>query len=239
VALTRLLRVATRGSELARWQARLVGQLLAAAVPGVTAELVVVETTGDRRTDLPIWAIGGQGVFVREVQAAVLEGRADIAVHSAKDLPAIPSDGLSLAAFPVRADPRDALVGSRLDDLAPGAPIATGSVRRRAQLAWLRPDTAACCDAIDDRDVRLAVESERAFLARLGGGCELPVGALAHPTPAGLRVEGLMASLDGHILLRDAEEGPAADGALIGARLAERLLTEAGGAGLLDAEGWA
>jgi hydroxymethylbilane synthase len=129
------LRLATRGSPLALWQARHVASLL-----GAPAELVVVDTAGDRRQDRAVWEIGGQGVFVKEVQAAVLDGRADAAVHSAKDLPSRPHPGLVLAAFPSRADPRDVLVGSTLADLAPGALIATGSVRRRAQLAWLRPD---------------------------------------------------------------------------------------------------
>src|SRR4051794_13345872 len=84
--------------------------------------------------------MGGQGVFVKEVQAAVLDGRADFAVHSAKDLPSTPTPGLVIAAVPTRADPRDALVGTRLADLAAGARVATGSVRRRAQLASVRPD---------------------------------------------------------------------------------------------------
>ena len=132
------LRAATRGSNLARAQTAAVTEMLAAF--GVDVDALVVDTVGDRRTDAPIWAIGGQGVFVKEVQAAVLDGRADIAVHSAKDLPSRPTDGLVIAAFPPRADPRDALVGGRLADLPPGARIGTGSIRRRAQLAWLRPD---------------------------------------------------------------------------------------------------
>ena len=131
----RPLRIATRGSELARWQANHVASLLPTDV-----ELVAVETTGDRDQDEPIWAMGGKGVFVKEVQAAVLDGRADLAVHSAKDLPSGTIDGLVLAAVPERGDPRDALVGTPLADLPPGARIATGSVRRRAQLADLRPD---------------------------------------------------------------------------------------------------
>ena len=134
------MRVATRGSALARWQAEHVASALRTAAPGLDVELLVVETSGDRRLDVPIWEMGGKGVFVKEVQAAVLEGRADLAVHSAKDLPALTPDGLVIAAVPPRADPRDALVGSALADLAPGAVVATGSVRRRAQLAWLRPD---------------------------------------------------------------------------------------------------
>ena len=129
------LRIATRGSDLAIWQATHIGTLV-----GGPFELVRVETVADRRLDIPIWEMGGKGVFVKEVQAAVLDGRADIAVHSAKDLPSVTVDGLVLAAVPERGDPRDALVGCRLADLPVGARVATGSVRRRAQLADLRPD---------------------------------------------------------------------------------------------------
>ena len=131
----RTLRAATRGSRLARAQTDLVAALL-----GVEVQAVVVDTVGDRRTDVPIWELGGRGVFVKEVQAAVLDGRADFAVHSAKDLPSSTPEGLAIAAVPERADARDALVGQRFDSLPPGARIGTGSVRRRAQLAWLRPD---------------------------------------------------------------------------------------------------
>ncbi len=134
------LRAATRGSTLARIQTSTVGDLLAASSGGVEVEAVVVDTVGDRKLDAPIWAVGGQGVFVKEVQAAVLDGRADIAVHSAKDLPSTPAEGLVIAAIPERGDPRDALVGGTLAGLPTGARIGTGSVRRRAQLAWLRPD---------------------------------------------------------------------------------------------------
>ena len=130
-----MIRIATRGSALARWQAEHVGALLDDAY-----ELVIVDTTADRRLDVPIWEMGGKGVFVKEVQAAVLDGRADIAVHSAKDLPSVEVPGLVLAAVPERGDARDALVGCSLPELAPGAVVATGSVRRRAQLAHVRPD---------------------------------------------------------------------------------------------------
>src|SRR5918999_1192992 len=129
------LRIATRGSRLALWQAERVAALL-----GGDVELVIVSTTGDQRTDVPIWTIGGTGVFVKEVQLAVLEGRADLAVHSAKALPSETADGLVLAAVPERADPRDALVGKRLADIPAEGRIGTGSVRRQAQLAALRPD---------------------------------------------------------------------------------------------------
>jgi hydroxymethylbilane synthase len=137
---TKLVRVATRGSAQARAQTEAIAELLRAAHPGVEIEFVLVETTGDQQRDVPLHQIGGQGVFVKEVQHAVLEGRADIAVHSAKDLPAAPTDGLIIGAFGARRDPRDALIGARLDELAMGARVASGSVRRRAQLAERRND---------------------------------------------------------------------------------------------------
>ena len=130
-----MFRIATRGSALARWQAERVGALLAQPV-----EYVLISTTGDRDQRADLHAIGGTGVFTKEVQQAVLEGRADIAVHSAKDLPSETPPGLTLAAVPERGDPRDALVGLTLDALPTGARVGTGSVRRRAQLASVRPD---------------------------------------------------------------------------------------------------
>ena len=136
------LRLATRGSPLALWQAGHVASLLETAHPGLEVELVRVTTAGDRRPELPVWQIGGRGVFVREVQAALIAGEADAAVHSAKDLQPVDPPGLCLAAVPERGDPRDALVGAKLSELAPGATVATGSQRRQAQLAFLRPDLA-------------------------------------------------------------------------------------------------
>lgn len=138
---TPIVRIATRGSALARWQADHVAGLLAANRGG-KAKIVVVETTGDRDTSSPLHSIGGKGVFCKEVQAALLDGRADIAVHSAKDLPTITPRGLTLAAVPTRGEVRDCLVGSSLLDLPSGASVATGSVRRRAQLYRHRPDLA-------------------------------------------------------------------------------------------------
>jgi hydroxymethylbilane synthase len=135
-----VIRIATRGSALARWQAEHVADLLRASRPGVEVALVIVDTQGDRRLDVPIWEIGGKGVFAKEVQQAVLDGRADLAVHSAKDLPSAEVPGLVIAAVPERADPRDALVGATLADLPPGAEVATGSLRRQAQLGAARPD---------------------------------------------------------------------------------------------------
>jgi hydroxymethylbilane synthase len=170
----RTLRAATRGSRLARAQTDHVAALL-----GVDVEPVVVETQGDRQADVPIWAMGGRGVFVKEVQAAVLEGRADFAVHSAKDLPSSTPAGLAIACVPERADARDALVGDRLDSLVPGARVGTGSVRRRAQLAWLRPDLtfAGLRGNMDTRlskaDGFAAIVVAAAALERLGRSSEV------------------------------------------------------------------
>lgn len=174
----RVVRLATRGSPLALAQAELVAGLLEAADVSVRTERVIVHTEGDRRHDEELDRIGGQGVFVKEVQAAVLEGRADVAVHSAKDLPPRTPDGLVLLAVPPRADPRDALVGATLEELVPGAVVATGSPRRRAQLANLRPDLgfvglrgnmATRLDRVGDGTVA-AVVAAAAALDRLGWG---------------------------------------------------------------------
>ena len=315
-----VVRAATRGSALARWQTEHVATLLrsAATAAGVAldVEVLVVETDGDRRQDIPIWQMGGKGVFVKEVQAAVLDGRADIAVHSAKDLPSLGHDGLVIGAVPARGDARDVLVGATLDGLAAGGLVATGSVRRRAQLAWARPDLTfaglrgnidsrlakippggaivmalaplerlglldrlaaerpvdvldpavmlpqvgqgalavecrigdvdgplgALLGGIEDGPGRLTLEAERGFLTELGGDCDLPAGAHAVLGGDGeLRVEGLIASLDGHTVLRHSMAsalGPGADGtrdaAALGRRLGAFLLHDAGGAALLD-----
>jgi hydroxymethylbilane synthase len=133
------LRLATRGSPLALRQAESVADALRAGHPDVAVEIVVVRTQGDDLT-APLDQIGGQGIFVTEVEAAVADGRADAAVHSAKDMTSVVPAGLMLAAVPPRADARDGLVGCRLADLPPGGLIATGSARRRAQLANARPD---------------------------------------------------------------------------------------------------
>jgi hydroxymethylbilane synthase len=288
------LRVATRGSRLARWQAERVVELL-----GIDAELVIVDTTGDRAPDAELHRIGGQGVFVKEVQAAVLEGRADVAVHSAKDLPALTPDGLVIGAFPERADARDALVGRALDHIPTGGQVATGSVRRRAQLANVRPDllfaplrgnietrlrkaegfaaivvayaalerlgltqhvaevlepsvvlpqvaqgalavecraddttTRERVAAIDRRDVRAAVSAERAFLAALGGGCDLPCGAYATLDGADVCIDAALATLDGHVVLRTKVRGT--DPEATGHAAAGRLLDHDGGRAFID-----
>ena len=134
------IRLATRSSAQAKKQSVFLAQQLIAADADLVIELVFVETLGDKKADTPLHEIGGQGVFVKEVQRAVLDGHADIAVHSAKDLPSEQQAGLVIAAFTERRTANDALIGATLDGLASGATVATGSVRRRAQLARLRPD---------------------------------------------------------------------------------------------------
>jgi hydroxymethylbilane synthase len=136
------VRIATRGSDLALWQARTVARSLEHAL-GCETEIVPLSTKGDRLTG-SLSKVGGKGLFVAEIEAAVLDGRADLAVHSGKDLPAETHPELVLAAFPERADPRDALCGASPDAslaaLPPGARVGTGSARRTAQLRRLRPD---------------------------------------------------------------------------------------------------
>jgi hydroxymethylbilane synthase len=134
----RALRIATRGSPLALYQANVVAARL-----GRDAEIVIVKTEGDRRTDRPLTELSGRGVFTTEVQEAVRDGRADLAVHSAKDLPSAPelqAPDLVLACIPERADARDCLIGSTLDKLPKRATVGTGSVRREALLRHRRPD---------------------------------------------------------------------------------------------------
>jgi hydroxymethylbilane synthase len=248
--------------------------------------------------------MGGRGVFVREVQAAVLAGRADAAVHSAKDLQPVPHPGLCLAAVPFRGDPRDVLVGEALSQLRRGATIATGSQRRRAQLAFLRPDLrfeslrgnistrlarvppggavvvamaaltrlgldptpmdvlsvevmvpqvaqgalAVECrlDDVASLDLlrplnepssRCCVDTERSFLAAIGGACDLPVAGHATATPEGrLHLEGLLAAPDGSAVVRRRATGPWSDGTRLGAEVAEMVLA-AGGRALMAVRG--
>ncbi len=135
-----VIRLATRGSRQAVAQAE--GVQSALALHGVKSELVIVNTHGDRTqsANIPLHEIGGLGVFTKEVQEAVLDGRADAAVHSAKDLPTERPFELEIGAVMARRSATDALIGRKLEELEPGATIATGSVRRRAQLAEARPD---------------------------------------------------------------------------------------------------
>jgi hydroxymethylbilane synthase len=142
--VTAVLRIATRKSQLALWQAEHVAALLRAAHPDLEIEMVPLLTQGDRIQDRSLAAIGGKGLFIKELEVAIEEKRADIAVHSMKDVPADLPDGLYIAAVLERADPRDALVTasgiSRLEDLPRGAVVGTSSLRRQAQIKALRAD---------------------------------------------------------------------------------------------------
>jgi hydroxymethylbilane synthase len=240
------LRIGSRGSQLALWQANHVAGLL--LEQGHEAEIVIVKTAGDRAQDVAFAEVGAKGMFTKEIEEALAEGRADLAVHSLKDLPTELPEGLALAATPVRADARDALVSAKYASLAAlpkGARVGTSSARRRAQLHALRPDIemvefrgnvdtrlrkleegqveaillasaglerlgktdwlrerfeprdfcpaagqgalaietraddAATREAVgflDHADTRFAVTAERAALAALGGGCQVPIG---------------------------------------------------------------
>ena len=283
------LRIATRGSALARWQAEHVAGLLGGA------DLVIVQTAGDRDTTTSLSELGGQGIFVKEVQQAVLDGRADLAVHSAKDLPSNPAlmaPGLTLAAVPERADANDALVGGRLHELPPGAMVASGSARRRALLADFRPDltftdlrgnietrlakvgngvaavvvavaalqrldleeraddvldvdafvpqvaqgalaiecrvddasTRSSLAALEHEPSRRAVDAERAWLAAIGGGCDLPAGAHATVDGNEVQLTAVLASYDGRMVLRGTLSGrdPIATGTDLAAQLLDR-----------------
>jgi hydroxymethylbilane synthase len=137
------IRIATRASDLALCQARMVAQRIEREL-GAQAQILPLKTTGDRLQDVSLAVLGGKGLFVKEIEEALLDGRADLAVHSAKDLPAASPPGLELVAFPERVDPRDALVtrerGATIDTLPRGARVGTGSLRRTAQLRCYRPD---------------------------------------------------------------------------------------------------
>ena len=293
-----VLRAATRSSPLARWQSAFVASHLAAI--GIDVVEVLVDTLGDRTqiANTPLHLIGGQGVFVKEVQAAVLAGHADLAVHSAKDLPALTPDGLVLASIPARGEVRDMLIGSTLDALPVGAVIGTGSVRRRAQLLHRRADLAfaevrgnvgtrlakaAQFDAIvlarvplerlnllhglhgellstdvmlpmiaqgaiavecrvddeatlealgliDDAVAHAAVDCERAYLLRLGGGCELPVAAYATIDGDTITLDALVAAHDGSEVLRRTATALLDDRLVLGALVADEILGSGGSA---------
>jgi hydroxymethylbilane synthase len=138
-----LLRIATRKSPLALWQAEHVAALLRAAHPGIAVELVPITTKGDRIQDRSLAAIGGKGLFIKELEVALEEGAADLAVHSMKDVPAEVPAGFVIGAVLPRADPHDALVATcypRLEALPRGARVGTSSLRRQAQLLAARPD---------------------------------------------------------------------------------------------------
>lgn len=137
------LKIGTRGSALARWQTDHIAEALRAAHPGLSVEVVIISTRGDRVLDTPLPLLGGKGAFTAELESALLSGEIDCAVHSLKDLPVTDPPGLTVAAIPERADPRDVLIsrdGYILDDLPYGAQIGTSSPRRAAQLRHYRRD---------------------------------------------------------------------------------------------------
>jgi hydroxymethylbilane synthase len=286
------LRIGTRGSALALWQAEHVKDRLAAL--GHEAELVPITTTGDRLLDRRLELVGGKGAFLKEIEEALLDGRADLAVHSLKDVPTALPQGLRLAAFLERADPRDALVSAGrvpLAKLPAGARLGTTSLRRQAQVRALRPDlevvdlrgnvdtrlrklgegqyaaillavagltrlgrageateildpevllpapgqgaiaiecrsedrrAAEAVAPLDHPPTARCVGAERALLAGLGGGCNLPLGAYAVEQGPGVWLRAFVARVDGGVLLRG--EIRAADAGEAGRRLAEDLL---------------
>lgn len=300
------VRIATRKSPLAIWQAEHISAELVAKEPGLQVELVRLTTQGDKILDQALSKVGGKDLFVKEIEAALFDGRAEVAVHSLKDVPTELPAGLEVTAFPPREDPRDALVSTKgytLDTLPKGASVGTCSLRRAAQLLRLRPDlvikpirgnvqtrlkkldednldatilayagllrlgmtqvatevlsperslpaigqgilavecrsadrpTTQRVQKLDDPAARAAALTERAFLRRLQGGCQVPIAG--HATLSGDRITllGLVASLDGQQSVEDQISGPVGDAEALGTELADRLLGR-GAKRILDA----
>ncbi|MFZ5587646.1 MAG: hydroxymethylbilane synthase [Thermodesulfobacteriota bacterium] len=294
------LTIATRGSQLALAQANLVARQLEEGEPGLKVELLVIKTTGDKILDAPLAAVGGKGLFVKEIEDALLDGRADLAVHSMKDVPSELPPGLTLAAVTAREDVRDVLVsrhGLGLEWVSQGGRVGTSSLRRQAQLLALRPDLemiplrgnvetrlrklheqnldavvlAAAginrlglrdvalhpldptlvipavgqgalgleCRADDARvlelagrlnhiDTQVCVAAERGFLARLEGGCQVPIAGHAVVDNAVVVFRGLVASLDGGQVIRGEGISGPFEAAGMGARVAEEILERGG-----------
>ena len=288
----------TRGSTLAMRQSEWVRARLQDLDPDVTVSLHRIHTSGDKILDVPLAKVGGKGLFVKEIEDALLRGEIDLAVHSMKDVPAVLPAALDVLCVPAREDPRDALIsrdGGGFADLKPGARIGTSSLRRQAQLLARRPDITIVMlrgnldtrlrklrdgqfDAIvlaaaglnrlgwaeqiteylppdvslpaigqgalaiegrrDDAQVRAlvsrlthmptwtTVRAERALLHRLEGGCQVPIAAHAVLDGDQLRLDGLVASVDGARVVRDQVLGPAANAEALGVHLAERLLEQ-------------
>jgi len=303
-----MIRIATRRSPLARWQAHHVKGLLEQKEPGLEVRLHELVTRGDRILEVPLAEVGGKGLFVKEIEDALLSGDAEIAVHSMKDLPAVLADGLVLAGVPEREDPRDALCSPRwktLDRLPEGARVGTSSLRRSAQLKALRPDlriemvrgnvetrlrkasegldavvlanaglrrlglaghatqvftpdemlpavaqgalalearaadrpTLARLAALEHPETRIRIEAERGFLARIEGGCQVPIAGHAVVTGGEVALRALVASLDGTRVIRGERRGPVAQARALGVALAEELLSRGADAVLRECEG--
>ena len=304
--MKRKLRIGTRASQLALTQSEWVREQILALLPGVDVELIRISTKGDRILDVPLAKVGGKGLFVKEIEEALLAGSIDLAVHSMKDVPTILPDGLHIGIVPQREEARDAFVSTRyhnLDELPQGAVVGTSSLRRKAQLLALRPDlqirdlrgnVGTRLSKLDNGDfdaiilagaglrrlnlhtrigallppeqmlpaigqgalgieLRLSdaqlleqlqplhhsetaatVAAERAYLARLEGGCQVPIGAYALLQDGTLALTGLIASVDGATLLRETFSAPVSDAALLGRTLAEELLGR-GGKTILEA----
>ncbi len=294
--MTETIRIATRKSPLAMWQAEHVADALRAAHPGLHVEILGMSTQGDKILDTPLAKIGGKGLFVKELEARMLEGDADIAVHSMKDVPVELPQGLHLPVIMQREDPRDAFVSNHyahLDDLPEGAVVGTSSLRRQCQLADRRPDLvlkslrgnvntrlrkldegeydavilAAAglirlgfgerirtaidpgdslpaigqgavgieCRSDDARvnaliaplhhtDTADRVRAERAFNARLEGGCQVPIGGHAVLQGDQLWLRGLVGAVDGSEIIRGEIRGPREQAEALGVALAEELL---------------
>jgi hydroxymethylbilane synthase len=292
------LKIGTRGSQLALFQANWVKDRLVQAHPDLNVTLVKIKTTGDKIQDVPLARIGGKGVFVKEIEEALLQRRTDLAVHSIKDVPTEFPKGLHLSVVTKREDPRDVLIskdGKSLKDLPKGAKIGTSSLRRQAQLLHFRSDFELIplrgnldtrlkklktmnLDAVvvalagvkrlgfeekiteiippeislpaigqgalgietrmadqeverrirflSDRDSSIAVSAERAFLAKLEGGCQVPIAAFARIVGNTLQVDGLVGTIDGTKLIRRHVEGPVDKAQSLGVELAEILLAE-------------
>jgi hydroxymethylbilane synthase len=289
-----MLVIGSRGSQLALWQANWVAARLADLKQDSRIE--IIKTTGDRITDVPLAKVGTKGLFTKEIEEALLDGRIDLAIHSLKDLPTEVPAGLTLAAVPEREDARDAVVGAKLRDLAIGATVGTSSLRRAAQLRALRPDLVIesmrgnvdtrlrkldegryaaivlavaglarlgwsdriaeifspdvmcpavgqgalavetredgearnICAALDHAGTRAAVTAERAVLAALGGGCQVPIGAYAVLTGDRLNLAALVISPDGKHTVRKGGEGAAVDADAIGQSVGQLLLDDGG-----------
>ncbi len=303
-----MIRIATRRSPLAKWQANHVSELLRQREPGLEVRLHELVTRGDRILEVPLAEVGGKGLFVKEIEDALLAGDAEIAVHSMKDLPALLAPGLGLGAVPEREDPRDALCSPRwktLSALPRGARVGTSSLRRGAQLKALRPDlqlemvrgnvetrlrkasegldavvlayaglrrlgladhatylfppeemlpavaqgalaleartddapTLQRLAALDHRETRIRVEAERGFLARIEGGCQVPIAGHATIEGDRVRMRALVASLDGTRVIRGERVGPHAEARAMGVSLAEELLAQGADQILRETEG--